>query len=277
MSPEECIGVLVTYHPDAAVAARIKAHLQQLLHLIVIDNGVQKPAECLPKNKQVTLIAHPENNLAAAQNAGIRAAKERGAQAVLLLDDDSEMGEGMLAALCDAYQIGDGLIAPQLMEAGVATKQVAPLFRMFFQRKMAPIDGAFTPIASGSLIPLDVLEQVGLMDESFNIDYVDRDFCLRLLQRGYATRVIANAQLHHRLGNSERRAGQNIRHHSPERRYSIFKNRARCWGRYGLSCPAFLLYDLLAACYDLLRIACYEQRKRDKFVAAAKGAFDAIR
>ncbi len=277
MLPEECIGVLVTYQPDDAVVTRIKGHLSQLSHVIVIDNGAASPADCLPKNKQITLIAHPENNLAAAQNTGICAARARGAKAVLLLDDDSEMGDAMLAKLCAAYTQGDGLIAPQLMEAGAPTKQVVPWLYFLFKRQIAPLSGSFTPIASGSLIPISVLDQVGLMDESFNIDYVDRDFCLRLLQRGYRTKAIAEAELHHHIGATQTHAGLAIRNHSPARRRSIFRNRLRCWTRYGLCFPSFLIYDVMAALYDLARIAAFEDEKRAKFAAIGKGVLDAIR
>lgn len=277
ISSQDVIAVLVTYQPDEAVAARIEQHLTQFQHVIVIDNGAETPAECLPNHEGVTLRAHAVNNLAAAQNEGIRLAKSRGAKAVLLLDDDSELSAGGLAALCAAYAAGDGLVAPQLLENGQPTKQVVPWFGVLFRRTAAPIEGSFTPIASGSLIPLDVLEQVGLMDESFVIDYIDRDFCLRLLQRGYRTKVIVEAQLHHRLGASRSHAfGMVSRNHSAARRRSIFCNRLRCWGRYGLSVPSFLLYDVLAAGYDIARIILFEQDKRAKLMAVVSGMADAI-
>lgn len=277
IAPKQVVGVLVTYQPDEAVAARIEKHLQQLSHLIVIDNAAEKAASFLPSNKNITLLAQAENNLAAAQNLGIQAAREQGAKAVLLLDDDSELGEGALEALCAAYERGDGLIAPMLMEQGAESKQAAAWLVVAFRRSAAPTTNAFTPIASGSLIPLSALEQVGMMDESLGIDYVDRDFCLRLLQRGLKTKVIAGAQLYHQLGHSQREAlGITTRNHSPARRRSIFCNRLRLWARYGLSFPSFLVYDVMAAGYDIIRIAVFEDEKRAKLRAALKGVGDAI-
>lgn len=274
--PENVIGVLVTYQPDAAVAARIEAHLQQLSHIVVIDNGVQAPSALLPKSENITLLAHPNNNLAAAQNAGIAAARARSARAVLLLDDDSDLSEGALAAMCGAYCEGDGLIAPALFEQGRESKQAQPWLYVGFRRRCAPLQNSFTPIASGSLIPLAVIDQVGLMDESFGIDYIDRDFCLRLLQRGLNVRVIAGARLTHRIGLTHLSGAVKVRGHSPARRRSIFRNRLRCWARYGLCFPSFLLYDVLAAGYDIARIAAYEEQKRAKLGAIVEGVIDAL-
>jgi len=40
-------------------------------------------------------------------------------------------------------------------------------------------------IASGCLIPADVLRDVGLMDDALFIDHVDTDWCMRARARGY--------------------------------------------------------------------------------------------
>lgn len=292
MNLSDITGVLVTYRPQAeALAERLRVHRQQLSRLVVVHNGCDGApetdaalADLAADDDGLRLLHQAENNLAHAQNAGIRAALADGAQAVLLLDDDSEMAPDMPAALLRAWEPGIGLLAARMIERAAEhdSRHAIPFARVLF-RLASPdrhdvIDGAFTPIASGSLIPAAVLERVGLMDESLGIDYVDREFCLRLLVRGYTTRIVSNAMLYHRLGHGHSVAGGRItcHNHPPARRYTIFRNRLRCWARYGTALPGFVLYDALALCYDLFRILALETDKRAKLHAALAGALDAL-
>lgn len=291
LSPAQICGVVVAYQPQDALYLRLQSHLQQLEHLIVVENGCQSAPDATLQafaadHSGITLLHLHENNLARAQNLGILKAKELNYQAIMLLDDDSTLQPGMLSALLDAYDNPQlGLIAPDMREANrrEAARYVVPWLKVAFKRIAAhqqTIDGSFTPVASGSLIPLSVIGQVGLMDERFEIDYVDREFCLRLLSRGYQTRVAGKAQLIHQLGTQPEQAMAGLpiplRNHSPARRHTIFRNRVRCWARYGLCVPSFLLYDVLAACHDLLRITLFEEDKSAKLLACWRGVWEAI-
>jgi len=57
-------------------------------------------------------------------------------------------------------------------------------------------------VSSGALIPLAVLDQVGMMDESLFIDYVDSEWGLRAKSRGHLSFGICAAQMVHCLGMS---------------------------------------------------------------------------
>lgn len=286
IEPSQCCGILVTHQPDDAVLTRITAHMGQLSSLVVVQTDVDTPDSALAKHckklDSVTCLTLSENNLGKAQNIGIRRAKAEGAQAVLLLDDDSEMGEGMLQSLCQGMEEGVGLIAPQVIERDTdkAARAVIPfawcLFRLERVDRNQAVYDAFNVIASGSLIPLSVIEQVGLLEEDFGIDYLDREYCLRLLTRGYRIKQLRDARLTHAIGQPDQHYGITVRHHPPHRRFSIFRNRLRCWARYGLAMPGFILYDLLAACYDLFRISAFEEEKSAKLKAAFQGIMAAI-
>jgi rhamnosyltransferase len=83
-------------------------------------------------------------------------------------------------------------------------------------------------ISSGSLIPLEVLAEVGGMDESMFIDQVDTDWYLRAKSFGYHAIGVCDAVMEHRLGSRtiplrllRKRA---IPVHSPLRLYYIVRN-----------------------------------------------------
>jgi len=85
-----------------------------------------------------------------------------------------------------------------------------------------------TLIASGSLIPLEVVERVGGMEEALFIDQVDTEWCLRARSQGYRVYGACGAVLEHRLGETAQRfwAGRwrRLPRHRPFRYYYIFRN-----------------------------------------------------
>lgn len=287
--------------------AHIAQRLAQVNHLAVIDNGAesarhaQLAAWAHPK---ITYVVNDENNLAKAQNIGIAIAKARGDGFVMLLDDDSTMSEGMMERLLANYVTphslrglkeadGDpatrcgvtsqpiGLIAPLMVDAksGRARGFIQSWGRVAFRKAAPDVNGIcpniLTAIASGSLISIAVLDNVGGMDESYGIDYVDKEFCLRLRQKGYRIVADCNAKLLHTIGSSEEKSIVGFRlvatNHSPARRFTIYRNRIVTLRRYALKEPAFTVHELLGMSYDWLRIALFEQNKKAKFCAIWNG------
>ena len=139
----------------------------------------------------------------------------------------------------------------------------------------AYLDGVMGVIASGSLIPRATFERVGLMDEDFSVDYIDKDFCLRVVRLGLNIRVVRAAVLYHELGKASDHTFCGVRmtstNHSPERIYTITRNRVRCWMRHGVALPAFVIYDAAAMLYDIIKIILLEQNKTPKLRAVARG------
>lgn len=286
-------AIIVTHEPESGFFEHIHAIREQVGGIIIVDNGSASDT----KQKLVTLATQglcallhsTENNLAKAQNMGIVIAKQTGAKAVLLLDDDSiptpQMTQQLLAAYNEqAPTVCIGLVAPHMVDRqSQRDTYYAISTRFAFKRVRADsqpmIWDAFNIIASGSLIPLSVLNEVGLMDESYVIDYIDKEFCLRLLHYGYHTLVVSQATLTHQIGQSEdhQLLGQRITttNHSPLRRYYIYRNRLRTCARYFLYEPAFVLHDLMAIGYDLLRICLYESSKSKKLIYMLAGVWDA--
>jgi len=236
-------AVIVTYQPDiGALSTSLAALRTEVDGVIVVDNGSSRIEEgrLMDACPALTLRKLEENKgVGAAQNEGIALARSLGYAYVLLMDQDSVPQVGMVERLRDALE--------GLQAAGHKVACVGPRVRLpgspdlssfctmgWLGRRYAPCTGANAAvecdalIASGSLIPLDVVERVGAMEEALFIDQVDTEWCLRARSKGYRVYGACGAVLEHRLGETAQRfwAGRwrRLPRHRPFRYYYIFRN-----------------------------------------------------
>ena len=269
-------AVIVNTSTDNGATTRALSHLSQN------DNAFADVLEC------------PENNLAMAQNMGIQHALANNYDWVLLLDHDSRLGAGMISSMEHAYnnaasRLNIAVIAPNLQDPSVETKQRYLLAwhhywfkQQTFDEDTPVIDYVLCVAASGSLIPARVLRvNEFAMDESFVIDYIDTDFCLRVGVEGLRILAVRDAKLIHRIGERKQHkfCGLTITttNHSPLRRYYLYRNRLQTWKRYAFEHPSFLMFDLLRTVYEMWRIILFETNKAKKFQYVVKGIWDGLR
>jgi rhamnosyltransferase len=247
-SPKLPVGgvtaVVVSYQPDPVrLAELLKAVLPQVERVVVVDNGsdrdVASLVAALDDSRLSALFLSENLGIAAAHNTGIRWARERGAEFVLLMDQDSVPDEGMVAALKAAHE--------DLVATGEKVAAVGPQCRdrengclsphvRFGKVRVAPvicIDGqrvvrADFLISSGSLISMKVLDVVGEMDESLFIDQVDTEWILRARAKGYTVWGHCEAFMAHSLGEHRQRVWlgrwRDVPVHKPFRYYYMIRN-----------------------------------------------------
>ena len=240
-------AIIVTYQPDSsALFALIDAVTPQVGTVVVVDNasdGVWQ--ESIEHTRPgVALLRQPCNvGLAAAQNAGIDWAKSRGCSHVLMLDQDSEPGETMVAALWKALQTLSadnrvGAVGPRFHDR--REDRDAPFVRIGFPRSRKLWCQSDTPfiacdflISSGALMALAVIDRVGAMDAGLFIDNIDLEWSFRARAKGYVLYGVCSATMHHHLGDDRRAlpfgAGK-IVVHGPSRLYYMMRNRLRLYG-----------------------------------------------
>lgn len=236
------VAVIVTFFPDLTKLHRlILAIKEDVDHVVIVDNGSSVDlvgwvnSDVLVDN--VFVIVNGGNyGIAKAQNTGVDAAIELGAEFVILFDQDSFPRRGMIACLKDA--------AYNLISSGAKVAAIGP--RYVDQRQNNPepfvrIEGLSLIrlrcasgdsvirvdylIASGSLIPVSTLKRVGGMDESLFIDYVDIEWGLRAKKSGYLSYGVCSAIMQHDLGDDPVKfLGRLIPMHSPLRHYYHFRN-----------------------------------------------------
>lgn len=238
---EEISAIIVTYFPDIIKVNRlVNSLLGQVGSIIVVDNGSPSSLQSAlgeEKCSGVEFIYLSENfGVAAAQNVGIRRAQELGSVAVVLFDQDSLPATDMVSKLYNALQsliIQDCAVAavgPCYFDHrfGGASPFIAvkglSLLRGYCAGQGECIQADYL-ISSGSLIPMSVLDKVGLMMEGLFIDYIDIEWGLRAKSMGLRCYGVCEASMQHELGEEPVYfLGRFIPTHKPFRHYYHFRN-----------------------------------------------------
>lgn len=234
------LAVAVTYNPEPALLAQVLGSaLPQVQGLLVVDNGSAnaKDIRHIATRAAVQVIANERNiGIAAAQNQGVARARADGFTHVLLLDQDTVLAPAMVADLTEnltALEQGQGKIAaigPAYYELNSRRQTRAyradglRLSRLSLANETRPVASDFI-IASGSLIPLSVLEAVGGFKEDLFIDLVDVEWCFRARTAGYRSYLSPTAAVEHRLGSGTVQIGpREVAVHVPVRNYYWVRN-----------------------------------------------------
>jgi rhamnosyltransferase len=297
ISNTKVVAVTVTFNIDQHFEAVLQSYLEQVDLVVIVDNSTRiESRKCLSAiaeklGERIKLVLNGENlGLAKAQNMGIALALDESPDWVLLMDDDSTASENMVRHLANAVQNygldpKTAIIVPQNLEQGVkreARYVVAaggryriPQFSIADFSSCTVLENLFIAISSGSLIKAYLFHEIGKIRESFEIDYLDVDFCLRAIAKGYRIAAVKEAVLKHNLGAQTEHWFLGRRfwawNHSAQRRFTIYRNRTRIWREYLFHFPGFILYDVLATLQDLFRILMFEQNKISKFSSIIRG------
>ena len=145
---------------------------------------------------------------AGGMNVGIRSALERGADAVLLLNNDVEVEPGAVAALTAAAG-GTGAVCPVLVFAAepdriwYAGADFDPR-RGYQGRHRTTVDDGETERICGAavLIPRETIEAIGAFDEALFAYVEDADWSLRARGAGLQLRVVPDARVRHKVSAS---------------------------------------------------------------------------
>jgi rhamnosyltransferase len=209
MTTERVIAVIVSYKPDIAMLTRVLATIRpQVTSTIVVDND-HRPC-FVPVAEDIHFVSLGNNlGIAKAQNEGIRLAEKLGATHVLLMDQDSLPEPDMVVWLLHALRekLDAACVGPRFID-NQHRKNISPFVRLsgLISRRIQstpddPIVIVDQLIASGSLIPVNVLHHVGYMREDMFIDFVDNEWCFRARKHGYNCYGVHDAVMFHHLGN----------------------------------------------------------------------------
>lgn len=247
---EDVYAVIVTYRPSLPLLQEaIEAVLPQVGRLLLFDNATPDPQfaqwlEAAATRPGIEVWRCPRNiGLGAAINAAWERAGAAGFGHLLLLDQDSVADPDMVSILHRALATlrrsrPVAAVGPAFRDARDGS--AAPFVRIGFpfNQKLHGGPGQCVEcdflISSGSLLPLDALEQVGGMDPGLFIDNVDLEWSFRARGRGHALYGVCDAGMRHRIGDRLRRV-PGLRHavqiHGPARLYYMMRNRVLLYRR----------------------------------------------
>jgi len=235
---ENIFCIVVTFNPDTTgLQKTITSILENDVELIIVDNGSSNQNEIdelVSKLENTTLVRLNKNlGIAFAQNTGIKAAQDKGADFIWISDQDTTYPPDYIYSMLKCisnFGSTDQIAAfgPAFIDTNRKTLQPFTRFSPFFKR--------FTPqtgpnevshlIASGMLIPANAFHKVGLKNEDLFIDLVDMEWCWRA-SKLHEMKIIGcgDVVISHTLGDVfVSILGRKISIRSPFRHYFIIRN-----------------------------------------------------
>jgi len=220
------------------------------LEVWVIDNGSTDGTAAMVAAEfpWVRLVARDDNpGFAAGNNHALRQAS---GDVCILLNPDTELHDAALTALAAYLRAHPavGVVGPRLLnpDSSVQSAGFAPpsLFQVWYDlvpwpRRFydsglngryphAPTDRAYAvgfPLGACLATRRDVLDRVGLLDETYGMYMEELDFCARVRAAGYAVQILPTVAMTHYGGQSTRQA--------PEAMFlALHRARRRFYARY---------------------------------------------
>ncbi|MCK7134052.1 rhamnosyltransferase [Enterobacter bugandensis] len=234
-------AILVTFNPDLTTLNKvINSISEQVNKIIIIDNGSKNAKDihdiATRSATNLIFIKQTENiGLASAQNLGIKYVKENlELNHIILFDQDSIINKNFTSSLLFEEErllrdgvkvgaIGPSFYDPENNKMYPATIYCGPFIKRVKVNNSA-VEATFL-IASGCLIRLEVLDNVGEMLDELFIDYIDVEWSLRAKRYGYKVFITPKALMAHTIGDKRISImGRTISCHSPFRRYFLIRN-----------------------------------------------------
>jgi len=268
-------AIVVTFNPDIALLQRQYDSLaNQVEGIVYVDNGsdnIEQIKHAFSQKENVMLIENETNNgLGDAQNQGINQAKKNNCTHVLILDHDSVLENDFIAKLLEEENrllennskvgaIGPIYYNEKTGEIYPITRYIGPFIKRIIPDSK-PVEASFL-IASGCLIRVDVLNDVGLMNEELFIDYIDVEWSFRARNKGYKLYATPSAKMSHTVGDKRTSVfGRTISVHSPIRRYYLYRNSI-----YMMRCPYISWgYKLREFTFNVLRFCIFMVLSSDR-------------
>lgn len=261
---------VVLYNPSSSFFLNLDSYLPKM-NIILVDNSTKRNDHLFVKRSYLEYIYNEKNlGIAMALNIAAEIAISKGYNFLLIFDQDSfphdkfiEKYEGFLN---DKYNQKIGILTPHFLYKNYRSK---------IAKKNHTVKSAMT---SGSLLNLNAYKATGPFLNKLFIDYVDFEYCLRLLKRGFEIWKVKDAFLYHNLGEIETRKflfkDITVTNHSPLRYYYRTRNRFYLAKKYFFFFPLIILRDQIIFLNELVKILLYEDFKKDKVKMIFKGVID---
>lgn len=291
MNNQEVCVVIISYDSPENVVACVNSAISQVDKIVVIDNSPDSASGNVFKSviasDRISFTYNETNKgLGCALNQGIRYSLANGFEWTLLLDQDSLLSDTMVSEMLTSYNNLPGdtgkevaIVIPKVYDLNFR-KILPPILttRCVNKKIKKPNRDTFVhfQITSGMLIRNKVFEDVGMMNEYFFIDYIDFDYCFRVLDKGYKILLSKNALLYHRLAEKKKMLFFSFREHQPLRVYYQTRNRLFTLFEYGKNYRSFLYSESLRLVCKFLKILLLESNKKEKIRMYFHGVKDFV-
>ncbi len=255
-------AVIVAWRPvHDDLAGLVRSLQSQVGHTIIVDNSQPPVVRHWPEaqGKNIEILEPGANiGVAAAINRGVARLQESEHTHALLLDQDSLPADDMVTVLLTRLQELEqddqkvAAIGPSLRDRATGQRSPFVRFRLPLNRHLHGSSGVVACdflITSGKLVNLEHWSDIGPMRESWFIDNIDLEWCFRARAKGFSIHGCFDTELRHSIGENRRlwsgRSAPGYRHHSPERLYTMMRNRVFLYRSHAPL--AWIAHDLLRA------------------------------
>lgn len=191
---------IVLYNPNIDKLLSSINELKNVVDcILLVDNNsdnlvdVKKSVDNL---NNVILIENSVNlGIAKALNQILDYSYKNNCDYLLTLDQDSLLEKNMLTYMTNYIGDNIAIVCPRIIDLN-RDKQKK------YNRKFEYVNRCIT---SGSLMNLRVCKKVGFFDEKMFIDYVDFDYCKRIMLSGYKILRVNEACIEHEVGKRTKR------------------------------------------------------------------------
>ncbi|OIP81064.1 MAG: hypothetical protein AUK44_10780 [Porphyromonadaceae bacterium CG2_30_38_12] len=195
----EFFALVIWYNPTEELARNILSYEQDVAQVIIIDNSDTDNSTLLgifDAEKIIYKANHENIGVAKALNMGCNIAKEGGAKWLLTMDQDSNFLHANLASF-----ISDANKYPEIDNVAI----LCPIcYDSRTEEYPKPYSSLFTKVdyamTSGNIISLNHIEKMGFFLESFFIDWLDEEICLRTAQHQLQIVRVNSIVLEHFVG-----------------------------------------------------------------------------
>ena len=240
--PEEVTPIVVIFNPNISRLTELLDSLTSFNNVKLVDNAsrnVDDLKQLVQQYPNIQMIFLATNcGLAEAQNRAVDLIENKLTDSVfiLLLDQDSVPVDKCIDVLHDYAQelinqgMKLGVIGPALLDSFSASrfgfiKNGKRFYKDEAKNNIFECDGINS---SGSLIPLNVWQELGGNNGELFIDHVETDWCFRARAAGYVCYGTFDAVLSHSMGESTLKywlfGWRTMPDRTPERHYYLFRN-----------------------------------------------------
>ena len=272
---DDVAGSVILYNSEMHVIGNIYSYLSQINHLFVIDNSEKVNPEMhqlISSLPHITYVANGDNmGIAYALNQAADLAITAGYKFLLTMDDDTSLPTGAVQTMLTyANQHRSEKLA---IIAGQSDSRL-------FENTVKSVPYTIT---SGNLLNLDAYKDCGpFMNELF-IDFVDHEYCFRLIKNNYKVVEINYINLVHKLGTKKqlilfrRKLPIYWISHNPLRIYYKIRNCIYALRKYDFVENSVRYIFCKEIFKDLLKILFLENNKKKRlmfFIEAINDAFN---
>lgn len=233
LSQEFTVGcVVVLYKPDASIIERWRELADENKDVVFIFVDNTPACDAVPEiHKAAASLTHhiflnKNMGIATAQNIGIKFLKDYGCSYIVFFDQDSHPTADLIRNLVKSFIRESstrhiGALGPKVLNSAAIDL-----------KETTGIEVTDKIISSGLTTSMQVIDNVGNMEDDLFIDIVDHEWCWRAGRAGYTILIDNNLQLPHRIGKANVKCfGKQIHLTAPTRYFYSFRNSRRMFFR----------------------------------------------